>query len=216
MQDEHELDESRKNRIGLDEAIFCKDKSTKQIVNICKDLKKNKSTLLTRLSEDKYKKLPLKIKKIINYDIVSKTGIYGKNIKINKPAEIALICAGTSDMPQILESKITLKCAGHNSDLYPDIGVAGLWRIQKYINKISKYKVCIVAAGMDGALVSVIGGLISNPIIALPTSTGYGVSNKGNTALNSMLTSCAPGITVVNIDNGYGAACAALRIVNGN
>ncbi len=214
MQTEHELDLNRKNRIGISEAIFCKDKSVRQISNICDVLNKKDSTLLTRLSEDKYKKLPLKIKRNIYYDIVSKTGIYGKNIKINKPAKIALICAGTSDMPQILESKYTLKCAGYNSDLYPDIGVAGLWRLQKYIKKISKYKVCIVAAGMDGALVSVIGGLISNPIIAIPTSTGYGVSNKGNTALNSMLASCAPGITVVNIDNGYGAACAALRIVN--
>lgn len=216
MKIEHELDLNRKKRIGLAEAIFCKDKSLKQIINICEDLDKKDTTLLTRLTEDKYKGLPSKIRNLINYDITSMTGIYGKNKRVNKTAKVALICAGTSDMSYLLEAKYTLKCAGYSSDIYPDIGVAGLWRMQKYIKKISNYKVCIVAAGMDGALVSVIGGLIPNPIIAIPTSTGYGVSNKGNTALNSMLTSCAPGITVVNIDNGYGAACAAIRIINEN
>tara|TARA_B100000686_G_scaffold322360_1_gene376027 strand:- start:3489 stop:4139 length:651 start_codon:yes stop_codon:yes gene_type:complete len=216
MQIEHELDLNRIKRIGLAEAIFCKDKSINQIINICKDLNKKDTTLFTRLSEEKYKGLPPNIKKLINYDLASMTGIYGKSKKVDKTSKVALICAGTSDMSYLLEAKYTLKCAGYKSDIYPDIGVAGLWRLQKYIKKISNYKVCIVAAGMDGALVSVLGGLIPNPIIAIPTSTGYGVSNKGNTALNSMLTSCAPGVTVVNIDNGYGAACAALRIINGN
>jgi len=215
MQTDHELDLNRKERIGLSEAIFCKDKNIKQIINICKDLNKKDITLLTRLSEDKYKKLPSKIKNFISYNLISMTGIYGKRKKINKSAEVALICAGTSDMPCLLEAKYTLECAGFNSDIYPDIGVAGLWRLQKYLKKIINYKVCIVAAGMDGALVSVIGGLIPSPIVAIPTSTGYGVSNNGNTALNSMLASCAPGITVVNIDNGYGAACATIRIING-
>ena len=117
-------------------------------------------------------------------------------------------------MPSVIETQQTLLSSGEKSVIFPDLGVAGLWRIQKYLDQIMKYKVLIVAAGMDGALVSVLGGLVSLPIIALPTSTGYGVANKGVTALNAMLVSCSPGITVVNIDNGYGAASAAIRILN--
>ena len=117
-------------------------------------------------------------------------------------------------MPSVLEAQQTLYVSGFKSDIFPDLGVAGLWRIQKHLDQIMKYKILIIAAGMDGALVSVIGGLVSLPIIALPTSTGYGVSNKGHTALNAMLASCSPGISVVNIDNGYGAASAAIRILN--
>ena len=214
MSKEHELDFNRKDRIGLTEAIFCKDKTIKQISNICKDLDKKNATLLTRLNKNKFIKLPINIRKYLKYEPTAQTGIYGKaSIKIEK-AQIALVCAGTSDMPSLLEAQQTLICAGHNSDIYADIGVAGLWRLQKHLSKIIKYKIIIVAAGMDGALASVIGGLIPNPIISIPTSTGHGVSNQGNTALNSMLASCAPGLTVVNIDNGYGAACAALRIIN--
>ena len=112
------------------------------------------------------------------------------------------------------EAHQTLISSGQYSKIFADLGVAGLWRIQKYLNEIKKFKIIIVAAGMDGALPSVLGGLVSQPVIAIPTSTGYGVSNKGNTALNSMLASCSPGITVVNIDNGYGAATAAIRILN--
>ena len=214
MHKEHELDFNRKERIGLSEAVFCKDKSVAQISNICKDLDKKRPTLLTRLSKEKKNKLFNNLKKYLNYDAISKTAIYGKIINNRNSANIALLCAGTTDMPCLLEAKQTLICAGQNSDIFPDIGVAGLWRLQKYLNKIIKYKIIIVAAGMDGALPSVLGGLIPNPIISIPTSTGYGVSNQGNTALNSMLASCAPGLTVVNIDNGYGAACAALRILN--
>ena len=164
---------------------------------------------------DKYKKLTSNIKKKLLYNTASQTAIYGKKPSINKnKANVAIICAGTSDMPSVLEAQQTLYISGVKSDIFPDLGVAGLWRIQKYLDQIMKYKVLIVAAGMDGALVSVIGGLVSLPIIALPTSTGYGVANKGVTALNAMLVSCSPGISVVNIDNGYGAASAAIRILN--
>jgi NCAIR mutase (PurE)-related protein len=117
-------------------------------------------------------------------------------------------------MPAVTEAQQTLISSGVYSKLFADVGVAGLWRIQKHLTEIKKYKIIIVAAGMDGALVSVLGGLISQPIIAVPTSTGYGVSNNGKTALNAMLASCSPGITLVNIDNGYGAATAAIRILN--
>ena len=212
---EHLIDYNRENRIGISETIFCENKSIGQIKNICKDLDIKKTTFFTRLMYNKYKKLTTNIKKKLIYDKVSQTAIYGKKPLINKnKANIAIVCAGTSDMPSVLEAQQTLYVSGINSDIYPDLGVAGLWRIQKHLEQIIKYKVLIVVAGMDGALVSVIGGLVSLPIIALPTSTGYGVANKGLTALNAMLTSCSPGISVVNIDNGYGAASAAIRILN--
>ena len=212
---EHLIDFNRENRIGISETVFCENKSTSQINNICKDLDINKTTFFTRLKIDTYKKLTSNIKKKLIYNEASQTAIYGKkpSIKKNK-ANIAIICAGTSDMPSVLEAQQTLYISGIKSDIFADLGVAGLWRIQKYLDQIMKYKVLIVAAGMDGALVSVIGGLVSLPIIALPTSTGYGVANKGVTALNAMLVSCSPGISVVNIDNGYGAASAAIRILN--
>jgi hypothetical protein len=214
MKNEHLIDYDRKNRIGIAETIFCEDKNSDQICNICYELDINKTTLLTRLTYDKYSKLNKNIKKFLKYENISNTAIYGTVPKINNKAHIAIVSAGTSDMSRVLEAKQTLLASGENSEIFPDLGVAGLWRIQKYLKKISTYKIIIVVAGMDGALASVLGGLVSQPLIALPTSTGYGSSHKGVTALNAMLASCSPGITVVNIDNGYGAASAAIRILN--
>jgi NCAIR mutase (PurE)-related protein len=125
---------------------------------------------------------------------------------------VAIIMAGTSDLPVGREAARTLAFAGQPYCEYTDIGVAGLWRLLEKIEDIRLSPVVIVAAGMDAALVSVVGGLVSSPVIALPTSVGYGVAFGGAVALHAALASCAPGILVVNIDNGYGAACAALRI----
>lgn len=214
MNKEHLIDFDRKDRIGIPETIFCQDKDINQIKNICNDLDKEKTTLFTRLSINKYSKLPKKIQKILKYNDISSSAIYGKIPIIKESYNVAIVCAGTSDMPSVSEAHQTLISSGQYSKIFADLGVAGLWRIQKYLKEIKKFKIIIVAAGMDGALPSVLGGLVSQPVIAIPTSTGYGVSNKGNTALNSMLASCSPGITVVNIDNGYGAATAAIRILN--
>ena len=214
MTREHLIDFDRKDRIGIPETIFCQDKEINQIKNICNDLDKEKTTLFTRLSINKYSKLPKKIQKILKYNDISSSAIYGKIPSIKESYIVAIVCAGTSDMPSVTEAHQTLISSGQYSKIFADLGVAGLWRIQKYLKEIKKFKIIIVAAGMDGALPSVLGGLVSQPVIAIPTSTGYGVSNKGNTALNSMLASCSPGITVVNIDNGYGAATAAIRILN--
>ncbi len=214
MQKEHLIDFDRKNRIGIPETIFCLDKDVIQIRNIFNDLDKSKTNFFTRLSTEKYSNLPKYIQKKLKYDNISRTAIYGKIPTTKKNFNIAIICAGTSDMPAVTEAQQTLISSGEYSKLFADVGVAGLWRIQKHLTEIKKYKIIIVAAGMDGALVSVLGGLISQPIIAVPTSTGYGVSNNGKTALNAMLASCSPGITLVNIDNGYGAATAAIRILN--
>jgi NCAIR mutase (PurE)-related protein len=126
---------------------------------------------------------------------------------------VAIVMAGTSDLPVGREAARTLAFAGQPCREHTDIGVAGLWRLLERIEEIRSSPVVIVAAGMDAALVSVVGGLVASPVIALPTSVGYGVAKGGGPALHAALASCAPGISVVNIDNGYGAACAALRIL---
>ncbi len=130
-----------------------------------------------------------------------------------EPSRIAVVTAGTSDLGVSREAVRTLAAYGEAATEWADIGVAGLWRLLERLDDLKRFAVVIVVAGMDGALFSVIGGLLPGAIIAVPTSTGYGMSAKGETALRAALASCAPGIVVTNIDNGYGAACAALRIL---
>jgi len=140
--------------------------------------------------------------------------IIGKNQnKINTNKKVAIISGGSSDLPVTLEAQLALEIYGLNCQSFIDVGVAGLHRLMSQLEEIDKYDVLIVCAGMEGALATVVGGLLSQPIIAVPVSVGYGVSKNGETALNSMLSSCSPGIAVMNIDNGYGAAMAALRII---
>ena len=137
----------------------------------------------------------------------------GENIKkISTEKKVAIISGGSSDLAVTLEAKLSLEIYGVSCQSFIDVGVAGLHRLFSEIEEINKYDVLIVCAGMEGALATVIVGLLPQPIIAVPVSVGYGVSKNGETALNSMLSSCAPGISVMNIDNGYGAAMAALRI----
>jgi hypothetical protein len=128
-------------------------------------------------------------------------------------AKIAVIAAGTSDAHVTREIQRTLSWQGIPSSLIVDVGVAGLWRLLDKVEEIRKHSIAIVVAGMDAALPTVVGGLFGGVIIGVPTSTGYGVATGGHTALNSILASCAPGIVTLNIDNGYGAACAAMRVL---
>ena len=123
------------------------------------------------------------------------------------------MAGGTSDLSVSLEAKLALEVHGITCKTFIDVGVAGIHRLFNNLEDINKFDVIIVCAGMEGALPTVLGGLIPQPIIAVPVSVGYGVSENGFAALNSMLSSCAPGISVMNIDNGYGAAMAALRII---
>jgi pyridinium-3,5-biscarboxylic acid mononucleotide synthase len=123
------------------------------------------------------------------------------------------VTAGTSDIPVAQEAARTLRFHGHEAANIPDVGVAGLWRLLARLEELRAMPVVIVAAGMDAALPSVVAGLVAGAVIAVPTSVGYGVAAGGRAALHAVLASCAPGLTVVNIDNGYGAACAALRIL---
>jgi NCAIR mutase (PurE)-related protein len=126
---------------------------------------------------------------------------------------VAVVCAGTSDVAVAREAARTLRYYGEGAVEISDVGVAGLWRLLERIEEIRKHRIVIAVAGMDAALPTVIGGLVSGVVIGVPTSVGYGVSNGGQTALNAMLASCSSGLVVANIDNGFGAACAALRIL---
>ena len=206
-----EFDYHRSERTGINEVIFALDKSTNEINHILKTIKNN-SLLITKLDKSKYESLELK--HLIDYDQTSLTGFFNFKKKELIQNSISIVAAGTSDLNIATEAKRTLEFFGYEAYEIYDVGVAGLWRIMKKLDLIKKTKLSIVVAGMDGALPTVLTGLISNPVIAVPTSTGYGVADKGNTALKSMLTSCSPGMSVVNIDNGFGAACAAIRILN--
>ncbi len=213
MRPEFNVDFARGARIGLDEALFCESKTVDQISAIVDTVRaKTGHMLLTRLEPSKYEALRARHGAELEYDLLSRTAVLGRPHPALVTAPVAIVMAGTSDLPVGREAARTLAFAGQSCREYTDIGVAGLWRLLERIDDIRLSPVVIVAAGMDAALVSVVGGLVSSPVIALPTSVGYGVASGGAAALHAALASCAPGISVVNIDNGYGAACAALRI----
>ena len=209
------LDSDRQNRVGLDEAVLCEFKTPEQIERIVeKSESKGLNLLLTRLKQDDYSELKEPVRSLIDYEEISRTGIVGSCPKPSKSSQIAIVTAGTSDVGVAREAVRTLLFHGIGSEEFYDVGVAGLWRVMKIESNLRKKSVVIVVAGMDAALPSVIAGLIPAAVIAVPTSVGYGVAEGGYSALESILSSCAPGLATVNIDNGYGAACAVIRIIN--
>jgi NCAIR mutase (PurE)-related protein len=208
------LDHDRTRRIGFAEAVYSASKNVDQLVEILnQSTERQMRLLLTRLSAAHFDALPDKYRLLLDYDPVSQTAFFGGMKPPCAGADIAVITAGTSDVPVALEAARTLCFYGHDVLTINDVGVAGLWRLFDRLGALRQMSVVIVVAGMDGALPSVVAGLVSGAVIAVPTSVGYGVANGGQTALHAALASCAPGLVVVNIDNGYGAACAALRIV---
>ena len=208
-------DSDRQNRIGLDEAVLCEFKTPEQIERIVeKTESKELNLLLTRLKQDDYSELKEPVRSLIDYEEISRTGIVGSCPKPSKSSQIAIVTAGTSDVGVAREAVRTLLFHGIDSEEFYDVGVAGLWRVMKIESSLRQKSAVIVVAGMDAALPSVIAGLIPAAIIAVPTSVGYGVAEGGYSALESILSSCAPGLATVNIDNGYGAACAVIRIIN--
>ena len=211
--DQIKLDWERRRRLGFDEAVFCAGKSTAQITTILDQVTAaEESMLLTRLDETRFADLPDVHRNVLDYDPVSRTAFFGDVIDVGAP-RVAVVTAGSSDVPVAAEAIRTLAFNGIGAFVVHDVGVAGLWRLVERIDEIKALPVVIVAAGMDGALPSVIGGLVPGLVIAVPTSVGYGASRGGETALNAALASCAPGLVVCNIDNGYGAACAAMRVL---
>ena len=214
MNKEINFDFDRQNRIGIIEAIWGEHKNVDQLKKICeKVLDKNQLVFITRINFDKAKSI-LETYKNAEFHREASCLIIGKNFKkLSTDKKVAIVAGGTSDLSVSLEAKLALEVHGVKSETFIDVGVAGLHRLFSNLEEINKFHVIIVCAGMEGALATVLGGLLPHPIIAVPVSVGYGVSKDGFAALNSMLASCAPGISVMNIDNGYGAAMAAIRIL---
>lgn len=209
-------DLSRGERVGLDEAIFCAGKSTGQIEHIVHDARARQAgLLLTRLGAEQLREMSADVRAALDYDPLSRTAFFGVAHARAGGAgtRVAILSAGTSDLPAAREALRTLAWYGEHAAEFHDIGVAGLWRLTERLEEIRAFPVLIVAAGMDAALASVVGGLVRGCVIGLPTSVGYGVASGGRVALDAMLASCAPGLAAVNIDNGYGAACVALRML---
>ena len=208
------FDFKRRERIGLIEAIWGADKSIDQFKRVSKEvLEKKEVVFITRINKEKAMHLLDMYEDAIFYEEANCLMI-GENFnKYSTSNKVAVISGGSSDLAVTLEAKLSLEIYGVSCQSFIDVGVAGLHRLLDQIDEINKYDVLIVCAGMEGALATVVGGLLPQPIIAVPVSVGYGVSKNGESALNSMLSSCAPGISVMNIDNGYGAAMAALRII---
>jgi len=207
-------DISRKQRLGFDEVIYGRAKSVEQISDIAqKYTEKKLNFVCTGLDSEK---ISLLEKNFPDFIFNKEAGIMKQIITPaeRKKGTAAIITAGTSDMKTASEAAEILDICGADTSVYADIGVAGIHRFFGCSEEIKKADVVIVIAGMEGALPSIAGGIFHQPVIAVPTSTGYGAALSGFTALFAMLSSCANGITVVNIDNGFGAAMAALRIIN--
>lgn len=206
------FDFERQRRIGLSEAVFCEGKSPAQIAEIIA-LSRARATplLLTRLAADTLAALAADDQAALDYDPRSRTAILGPWLAPDGEPVVAVVTAGTSDLPVAREAIRTLAFYGIAAREIADVGVAGLWRILAHEDALRRHPVVIVVAGMEGALFSVVAGMVGGLVVAVPTSTGYGVALGGTTALHSALASCAPGLVTVNIDNGYGAACAAIR-----
>ena len=208
------FDFQRRDRLGIIEAIWGQDKSIDQLERLCGNvLSKNEVVFITRINNEKANYL-LDLYDDARFYEEAKCLIIGDNLnKIKTNKKVAIISGGSSDLGISREAQLALEIYGVDCQSFIDVGVAGLHRLMSQLEEINKYNVLIVCAGMEGALATVVGGLLPQPIIAVPVSVGYGVSKDGETALNSMLSSCSPGIAVMNIDNGYGAAMAALRII---
>jgi len=207
------FDLHRPLRNGFPEVIYGEGKTAEQVGEIFCALKKNTNILATRISPEKAVRVQA-VCPDAQYNALGHTLTLIREPIQFKEGEIAIVTAGTSDLPVAEEARATCEMLGSRATVISDVGVAGLHRLLDHLPKIRLARVIIVVAGMEGALASVIGGLVPQPIVAVPTSIGYGAAFSGLSALLGMLTSCASGVTVVNIDNGFGAACAACKINN--
>lgn len=208
------LDHQRQMRTGIPEVIYGAAKTAEQIIAIAEAMLKHGGPVIaTRVDRDKAQDI---LQRLPQFHYAGEAGMLICQPAGEDPSRYRgrtlIISAGTSDLPVAEEARLTLASLGHPVDSLYDAGVAGLHRLLSRQHLLAKAKVIIVVAGMEGALPSVVGGLVSCPVIAVPTSVGYGASFGGIAALLGMLNSCAPGIAVVNIDNGFGAACMAEAI----
>lgn len=206
----HDTDRAR--RIGLPEAILCASKTVDQLAAVLNALLAEGSrALLTRLAPEQHAALSDDLRRRLHYDPISRTAFLGPVAPPSGPPRVALVTGGTGDQRVAEEAARTLAFHGEAVERHYDVGVAGLWRVLRRREALARFPVVIVCAGMEGALFSVLAGLVPGLVVAVPVSAGYGIAEGGRAALSSALASCAPGVAVVNIDNGYGAACVALR-----
>lgn len=208
-----QIDYERKKRTGSGEVIYGAGKTAEQIEGIIYNMLENgqMNILATKVNKEKYEYLKDKLPEFTYEPLAQVFYIMQEDIPLNN-GKIAVICAGTSDLPVSNEACITARFLGNEVVQITDVGVAGIHRLFNRLEEIQACNVIIVIAGMEGALASVVGGLVDKPVVAVPTSVGYGANFQGLSALLSMLNSCASGVSVVNIDNGYGAACMAHKI----
>ncbi len=208
------VDHHRELRSGVPEVVLGQWKSAEQIIRILRSLgRSGRGALATRVSDEKAALVTAAIADAVHHPVARSIVVPPREGR--PPAAtgvLALVAAGTSDIPVAEEAAVTLDFLGHPVERIFDVGVAGMHRLLAETKKLRQAAVAIVVAGMEGALPSVVAGLVDCPVIAVPTSVGYGVSAGGFAALLGMLSSCAPGVMVVNIDNGFGAAVAAARI----
>lgn len=206
------IDHHRALRQGTAEVIYGAGKTPEQIHGICSAmlLQGQETILITRLSEEAAEVLQKDFD--LNYHAQAHLGIIGSFPSPDGIGKIVVAAAGTSDLPVAEEAALTAQALGNEVVRLYDVGVAGIHRLLSHLDELMSASVVIAVAGMEGALASVVGGLVDCPVIAVPTSVGYGASFGGVSALLSMLNSCASGVTVVNIDNGFGAGFSASRI----
>lgn len=228
------FDWQREARAGVPEVVLAQCKSVEQLATITQQcIERRHRLFMTRVSPDKAAALAVQFPQQIQFHAESGTLSLGDApmgsalpgtavnadvsaagaAQLSPTARIAIVAAGTSDVPVVAEIEQTLLYLGERSTRYVDVGVAGLWRLTELAEELSSYPLLIAVAGMEGALFSVLAGLVAAPVIAVPVSVGYGVGAGGHVALNSALSSCVPGIAVVNIDNGFGAAALAVKML---
>jgi len=206
------IDNHREIRIGYPEVVYCAGKTPAQVRGILARMLEGRSAILATRAEPAHWEACQGLSPVLVHDPVSRTIVRRSDEGPKGKGYIAVVAAGTSDLPVAEEAAITAEVFGNQVERLYDVGVAGLHRLIGRLDKVRGARAVIAVAGMEGALPSVLGGLIDKPLIAVPTSVGYGASLGGIAALLAMLNSCAPGVTVVNIDNGFGAGYAASTI----
>jgi NCAIR mutase (PurE)-related protein len=202
-------DREREARTGVPEVVYGPGKTSAHLRQIFED--STELRIASRLSDDQMQVLS----ELATIYPEARMAVRNAREKREMPA-VPILTAGTADIPVALEAATTLEAMGVPIATHFDVGVAGIHRLQSVLPELASARVCIVVAGMDGALPAVVAGLLRAPVIGVPTSVGTGVAQGGMVALNTMLASCSPGIAVVNIDNGFGAACLALKILGNN
>jgi NCAIR mutase (PurE)-related protein len=210
------VDHHRALRLGMAEVVFAPGKQPEHLAAVCaRLLEAGQDVLVTRLEAERFADLSERVPGLHYHELARTASYQHQPVALSAQERVAVVSAGTSDVPVAEEAVETLRMAGIGCRRFFDVGVAGLHRLLAVLPELRQAEALIVIAGMEGALPSVVGGLVGAPVIAVPTSVGYGTALAGFAALAGMLTSCASGVTVVNIDNGFGAAMAVVRQFKG-